>query len=53
MLMKKVKLFMACLLAVVNATLFAQTITVKGTVSDASTGEPLTGAAVVYSSIKF
>ena len=47
MLMKKVKLFMACFLAVVSTALFAQNITVKGTVSDASTGEPLTGAAVV------
>ncbi len=47
MLMKKVKLFMACLLAVVSTSLFAQNITVKGTVSDASNGEPLTGAAVV------
>ena len=47
MLMKKVKLFMACLLAVVSTSLFAQTITVKGTVSDASNGEPITGAAVV------
>ena len=47
MLMKKVKLFMACLLAVVSTGLYAQNITVKGTVSDASNGEPLTGAAVV------
>ena len=47
MLMKKVKLFMACLLAVVSTTLFAQNITVRGTVSDASNGEPITGAAVV------
>ena len=47
MLMKKVKLFMACLLAVVSTALYAQNITVKGTVSDASNGEPLMGAAVL------
>jgi len=45
--MKNLKLFMACLLAVVSTALYAQNITVKGTVSDASNGEPLTGAAVV------
>ena len=47
MLMKKVKLFMACLLTVVSTALYAQNITVKGTVSDASNGEPITGAAIV------
>ena len=47
MLMKKVKLFMACLLAVVTTSLFAQNITVKGTVTDATNGEPLMGAAVL------
>ena len=47
MLMKKVKLFLACLLAVASTALYAQNITVKGTVSDASNGEPITGAAVV------
>jgi len=47
MLMKKVKLFMACLLAVVTTALSAQNVTVKGVVSDASNGEPITGAAVV------
>ena len=47
MLMKKVKLFMACLLAVVTTSLFAQKITVKGTVTDATNGEPLMGAAVL------
>ena len=45
--MKKVKLFLACLLAVATTALYAQNITVKGTVSDASNGEPITGAAVV------
>ena len=45
--MKKVKLFLACLLAVATTALYAQNITVKGTVTDASNGEPITGAAVV------
>ena len=45
--MKKVKLFLACLLAVASTALYAQNITVRGTVSDASNGEPITGAAVV------
>ena len=47
LLMKKVKLFLACLLAVVSTGLYAQNITVKGTVSDASNGEPIPGAAIV------
>ena len=47
MLMKKVRLFMACLFAVVSTALYAQNITVKGTVTDLSNGEPITGAAVV------
>ena len=47
LLMKKVKLFLACLLAVATTALYAQNITVKGTVTDASNGEPITGAAVV------
>ena len=47
LLMKKVKLFLACLLAVATTALYAQNITVKGTVTDASNGEPVTGAAVV------
>ena len=47
MLMKKVKLFLACLLAVVSTALYAQNITVRGTVTDASTGEPIPGAAIV------
>ena len=45
--MKKVKLFLACLLAVASTALYAQNITVKGTVTDASNGEPITGAAVL------
>ena len=47
MLMKKVKVFLACLLTVVTTALYAQNITVKGTVTDSSNGEPITGAAVV------
>ena len=47
LLMKKVKLFLACLLAVVATAAYAQNITVRGTVTDASNGEPITGAAVV------
>ncbi|MBR3743944.1 MAG: SusC/RagA family TonB-linked outer membrane protein [Bacteroidales bacterium] len=47
MLMKKIKLIMAFLLAVVTTTLYAQNITVRGTVTDSSTGEPVAGAAVV------
>ena len=47
MLMKKAKLFMACLLMTLSAGLFAQSLTVKGVVTDASNGEPLVGAAVV------
>lgn len=47
MLMKKVKLFMVCILATVSTALFAQNITVKGTVTDSSNGEPVMGAAVV------
>ena len=47
MLMKKVKLFMACLLAVVTTVSYAQNITVRGTVTDSSNGDPIPGAAVV------
>ena len=46
MLMKKVKLFMACLLAVVCTSLSAQNITVKGKVVSAD-GEPVVGAYVL------
>ena len=45
--MKKVKLFMACLLAVVTTVSYAQNITVRGTVTDSSNGDPIPGAAVV------
>ena len=47
LLMKTVKLFLACLLAVATTALYAQNITVRGTVTDASNGEPITGAAIV------
>ena len=47
MLMRKAKLFMACFLMTLSASLFAQSLTVKGVVTDASNGEPLVGAAVV------
>ena len=47
LLMKKVKLFLACLLAVVATAAYAQNITVRGTVTDSSNGEPIPGAAVV------
>lgn len=46
MLMKKVKLFMACLLAVVCTSLSAQNIAVKGKVVSAD-GEPVVGAYVL------
>ena len=45
MLMKKVKLFMACLLLVLSAA-FAQGQSVSGTVTDAK-GEPVAGVSVV------
>ena len=47
MLMKKVKLFMACILALVSVNLWSQGLTVNGTVTDSSNGEPVFGAAVV------
>lgn len=46
MLMKKVKLFMACLLAVVSTSLFAQNISVSGKVVTPD-GEPVVGAYVL------
>ncbi len=45
MLMKKVKLFMACLLAVVTTALYAQNRTVTGIVTDTS-GDPMPGVSV-------
>lgn len=47
MLMKNLKLFMACILAFISLNLWGQGLTVKGTVTDASNGEPVFGAAVV------
>ena len=41
--MKKLKLFLVCLLAIVSTALQAQNITVKGQVSSAD-GEPVVGA---------
>ena len=45
MLMKKVKLFMACLLAVATTALYAQNRTVTGIVTDTS-GDPMPGVSV-------
>ena len=47
MLMKKVKLFMACLLAIVTTSLYAQNVRVRGTVKDANTGEGIPSASVL------
>ena len=46
MLMKKIKLFLVCLLAVVSAAAFAQNRTVKGQVTSADDGLPIIGASV-------
>lgn len=46
-LMKRVKIFMACLLAFFSVNAFAQNVIVKGTVVDISNDEPIAGAAVV------
>ena len=46
-LMKKLKLFLACLLAVVTTTLSAQSVRVSGTVTDASTGEGIPSASIL------
>ena len=46
--MKKAKLFLVVLaIALGSLSVFAQNITVRGTVTDASTGEPIPGAAVL------
>ncbi len=45
--MKKIRLFLAGLLMAISSVAFAQDITVTGTVTDASTGETIIGAAVV------
>lgn len=44
--MKKIRLFLTGLLMVMTTAVFAQDITVSGTVTDASTGETVAGAAV-------
>jgi TonB-linked SusC/RagA family outer membrane protein len=44
--MKRLKLLLVCLLSVVTCTLFAQGVAVRGTVTDASTGEPVAFASV-------
>lgn len=47
MLMKKAKLFLAALMLLASAAFAgAQNLTVSGVVTDAATGEPITGAAV-------
>ena len=45
--MRKLKVFLSALLITVASAAFAQNITVKGVVSDASNGEPLPGAAIL------
>ncbi|MBQ4389233.1 MAG: carboxypeptidase-like regulatory domain-containing protein, partial [Bacteroidales bacterium] len=45
--MKKISLLLMYVFATLGVALNAQNITVKGTVTDRATGEPITGAAVV------
>ncbi|MCQ2075324.1 MAG: SusC/RagA family TonB-linked outer membrane protein [Bacteroidaceae bacterium] len=45
--MRKLKVFLSALLITVASAAFAQNITVTGVVTDASNGEPLSGAAVL------
>ena len=45
--MKQAKLLLSALFVFVGVTLFAQNVTVSGTVTDASTGEPMPAASVV------
>ena len=45
--MRKLKVFLSALLITVASAAFAQNITVKGVVTDASNGEPLSGAAIL------
>lgn len=45
--MKKIRIFLTLVLSLLSVSMYAQTITVKGTIKDASTGEPLSGAAVL------
>ena len=47
MIMKRISLLLMCVFATLSVGLNAQNITVKGTVSDRATGEPIPGAAVV------
>ena len=44
--MKRLKLLLVCLLTAVTCTVFAQGGTVRGTVTDASTGEPVAFASI-------
>ncbi len=48
--MKKIRLFLTGLLLMVGCAAFAQNISVKGTVTDAESGEPVAGAAIVLQS---
>lgn len=45
--MRKLKVLLSALLLAVTTFAFAQDITVRGVITDASTGEPLSGAAVL------
>ena len=47
MLMKKISLFLLCIMATISVGLHAQNITVKGTVTDAETGEGVAYAGVL------
>ena len=49
--MKKIRLFLTGLLLTVTAAVFAQNITVTGTVTDASTGEVIIGATVIQKGV--
>jgi len=44
--MKKIRIFLTCILLAVTATAFAQNLQVKGTVTDAATGEGIAFASV-------
>ena len=46
MRMKNLKLFMTCLIVIFATEAFAQNISVRGTVTDSSTGEPVAGATI-------
>ena len=45
--MKKVKIFFTAIAALLSVLAYAQNITVTGVVTDASNGEPLSGAAIL------